>query len=102
MTHTNMNVAATFGQKMSPLWAIFSLFFNRRFRPDWARQERKTLPASRRRKAVSSVHPQHGTKALVSIWRKDNEAEWKLILAASSRPAQVKSKRAEALVQAFI
>ena len=59
------------------------------------------LPASRRRQEASSVHPQRGTKAFIRHWHKDHDAEWKLVPAASSRAAQVKSQRAEALVEAL-
>ena len=51
---------------------------------------------------MPSVHPQHGTKALIRHLHKDHEAEWKLVLAASHRSVQAKSQRAEALVEAFI
>ena len=50
---------------------------------------------------MSSVHPQHGTKALIRYLHKNHEAELKLVLAASNRSAQAKSQRAVALVEAF-
>ena len=50
---------------------------------------------------MSSVHPQRETQALIRRLHKDHEAERKLVLGASSRSAQAKSQRAEALVEAF-
>ena len=37
---------------------------------------------------TSSVRPQRGTKSVIRHLHKDHEAEWKLVLAASSRSAQ--------------
>ena len=45
------------------------------------------------------MHPQRGTKALIRHVHNHHEAEWKLLLAASSR--STKSQRAETLVEAF-
>ena len=57
-THMKVNVAATFGQKMSPVWAYFTKL-HRRFRPrDEPGQKRVMLPAPPRRQVVSSVHAQ--------------------------------------------
>ena len=57
-THMEVNVAATFGQKMSPVWAYFTKL-HRRFRPrDEPGQKRVMLPAPPRRQVVSSVHAQ--------------------------------------------
>ena len=61
------------------------------------------MPASRRRRVVSSVHPQqHGTTALINCLLKNNEAERTLVLATCKTSAQAMSQRAEALVEAFI
>ena len=49
---------------------------------------------------MSSVYPQRGTKALIGHLRKGREAKWKLVVAASSRSAQAKSQRTEALIEA--
>ena len=97
-----MNIAAALGQKVSPVWANFMKFYPAG--PSGLREARtlKMLPASRRRQGVSSVHPQHGTKALIRHLHKDHKVEWKLILATTSRSAQAKSQRAEALIEACI
>ena len=50
---------------------------------------------------MPSAHRQRGTKALIRYFHKDHNEEWKLVIAASSRSAQAKSQRAEALVDAF-
>ena len=50
---------------------------------------------------MSSLYPQRSTKALIRQLYKYHEAEWKLVLAASSSSAQAESQRAEALVEAF-
>ena len=39
---------------------------------------------------------------MIKLLHKDHEAEWRLVLAVSSRSAQAKSQYAEALVEAFI
>ena len=100
-TRTKVNIAAALGQKVSPVWANFMKFYPAG--PSGLREARtlKMLPASRRRQGVSSVHPQHGTKAWIRRLHKGHEAGWKLILAASSRSALAKSQRAEALFEAF-
>ena len=39
------------------------------------------------------LYTHNGTKALIRHLQKDDEAEWKLVVAASSRSAQAKSAR---------
>ena len=51
-THIKVDAAATFGQKMSSVWAYFTKL-HRRFRPRGT-----MLPTSPGRQGVSSVHPQ--------------------------------------------
>ena len=50
---------------------------------------------------MSSVHPQRRIKVLIISLHKDPEAEWKLVLVATSRSERAKSQRAEAFVEAF-
>ena len=52
-----VNVAAIFGQKMSPVWVYFTKS-HRRFRPRDDQGKNVMLSASPRRQGESSVHPQ--------------------------------------------
>ena len=94
-----MNVAATFRQKMPPVWAIFYFLTGGSVRTEPGKNVKCRLRRGDGKK--SPQYPPHGTKALIRQLHKDHEAGWQLLLAVSSKPAQAKSQRAEALVDAF-
>ena len=64
-THMKVNVVATLGQKMSPVWAYFTKL-HRRFRPwDEPRRESIILPASPCRQKECRLYTHNGTETLI-------------------------------------
>lgn len=95
----NVNVAVTCGQKMSPVCACFTKFSPAvPSGPNPGKDDKCCQRRADGKKCL--LHARNGTKALVRRLQKDHETKWKLILAASSRSAQGKSQRVEALVEA--
>ena len=73
-----MNVAATFRQKMPPVWAIFYFLTGGSVRTEPGKNVKYRLRRGDGKK--SPQYPPHGTKALIRQLHKDHEAEWKLAL----------------------
>ena len=94
-----MNVAATFGQKVSPVWAYFTNFSPAV--PSGLNQGKNVKCFLRRGGGNECrLYTHKGTNVLIGHLDKDHEAEWKMVLAAGSRSAQAKRQRAEALAEA--
>lgn len=79
-THLKVGVVAPFGQKRFPVWAYFTCF-SRRFRPGRYSVKCCLLCGE----AERTWYSHDGAKAFIGDVYKINEAEWKLILVASSR-----------------
>jgi len=94
-----VNVAAAFGQKMSPAWTYFTKFSPAV--PSGPNQGKNVKCSLGREDGMECpLYTHNGTKALIRHLQKDHQAEWKLVLAARSRSAMAKTRRAAALVEA--
>lgn len=95
------NVAATFQSKDAPCLGHVDYFYTGGSVRTETGKNAKCCP--RRRDGKECPHnPPNTTKALIRHLHKEHEAGSKLVLAVSSKPAQAKSQRAEALVEAFV
>ena len=102
-THTKVNVAATFGQEMSPVWANFTDVLTGGSVRD---EPGKTVKCCLRRGCGKECPPytHNGAPRLLrpDICTRTAKRRRSWFLAASSTSAQAKSQRAETLVEAFI
>ena len=81
--HTKVNVAATFGQKMSPVWA-YSTKFSPAVPSGPSRGKNAKCWLRRGDGQECPLYTQNGTKALIRHLHKRHEADWKLVLVARS------------------
>ena len=95
-----MNVAATFGQTMSPAWAYFANLSP--VVPPGSNRGTNNVKGCLRRGDGKEclLYSHNGTKALIMGLHKGHEAKRKSVFTASSRAAQAKKQRAEELVEA--
>ena len=97
-THTKVGVAATFLQKMSPVWAHFTKLPPAV--PSGTNQVKNVKCCLRRGDKECPLHVHNRTKALTIYLHKDQETGWRLVVDVGSRSAQAKSQRPEELVEA--